>query len=134
MVAILTDWGDFTIAASDGLRVSPMDAETITGWTLKPEGMCRDELCVPLTGDARRDGRVDLAAFWRALGHPVVSDQPGDVWVLGTAAESRVTALAGARGAGLHIAGSRRNATSPLRTSRQKGVPHDLGILVRLSP
>jgi hypothetical protein len=57
--------------------------------------MCRDELCVPLTGDARRDDSVDLAAFWRTLGHPVVSDKRGSVWVLGTAAESRVTALAG---------------------------------------
>lgn len=95
MVAILTDRGEFTAAASDGLRVSPTDAETVTGWTLKPEGMCRDDLCVPLPADARRDGTVDLAAFWRVLGHPVVSDQRGEVWVLGTAAASRPTALAG---------------------------------------
>jgi hypothetical protein len=95
MVAVLTDWGEFTVAASGGLRVSPTDAETISGWTLKPEGMCRDDLCVPLAEDARRDGSVDLAAFWRTLGHPVVSDQPGEVWVLGAAAESRTTALAG---------------------------------------
>lgn len=95
MVAVLTDWGEFTASASDGLRVSPIDAETITGWTLKPEGMCRGELCVPLAEDIRRDGTVDLAAFWRVLGHPVVSDRQGEVWVLGTAAESRATALAG---------------------------------------
>jgi hypothetical protein len=95
MVAVLTDWGEFEITAHDGLLVAPSDAETITGWTLKPEGMCRDDLCVPLAADARRDGSVDLAAFWRILGHPVVSDSPGSVWVLGTAAESRVEALAG---------------------------------------
>jgi hypothetical protein len=63
--------------------------------TLKPEGMCRDELCVPLRGDARRDGQVDIGAFWRAIGHPVVSDARGEVWVLGTAADSRTAALAG---------------------------------------
>ena len=95
MVAVLTDWGEFTVSARDGLRVSPSDAETITGWTLKPEGMCRDELCVPLTQDARGDGDIDLAAFWRVLGHPVVSDEGGEVWVLGTAAENRTAALAG---------------------------------------
>jgi hypothetical protein len=95
MVAVLTDWGEFTIAADDGLRVSPADAETITGWTLKPEGMCRDELCVPLAEDLHQAGTVDLAGFWRVLGHPVVSDEGGEVWVLGTAAESRATALAG---------------------------------------
>ena len=95
MVAVLTDWGEFSVAADDGLRVSPADAETITGWTLKPEGMCRDELCVPLAEDLRRAGSIDLAAFWRVLGHPVVSDEGGDVWVLGTAAESRTKTLAG---------------------------------------
>ena len=35
------------------------------------------------------------AAFWRALGHPIVSDARGEVWVLGTAADSRTAALAG---------------------------------------
>lgn len=95
VAAVLTDWGDFTVAAGDGLRVSPADAEKISGWTPKPEGMCRDELCVPVPVDARNDGRIDLAAFWRTLGHPVLSDRTGDVWVLGTAAASRATALAG---------------------------------------
>jgi hypothetical protein len=95
MVAVLTDWGEFAVSASDGLRVSAIETETITGWTLKPEGMCRDELCVPLAADVLRDGTVDLAAFWRTLGHPVVSDYKGEVWVLGTAAESRAKVLAG---------------------------------------
>ena len=95
MAVVLTDKGEFTIPATDGLRVSPDDAEKVTGWTLKPEGMCRDELCVPLTGDARRGETVDIAAFWRVLGNPIVSDQPGHVWVLGTAAETRVSALSG---------------------------------------
>jgi hypothetical protein len=95
MAVVLTDSGEFTIKATNGLCVSPADAEMVTGWTLKPEGMCRDELCVPLTGDARRDGNVDIATFWRTLGHPVLSDRPGNVWVLGTAAESRAVALSG---------------------------------------
>jgi hypothetical protein len=95
MAVVLTDRGEFKVSAADGLRVSPADAEAVTGWTLKPEGMCRYELCVPLTGDARRDGKVEIPAFWRALGHPVVSSNPGDVWVLGTAAEIRDATLAG---------------------------------------
>jgi len=57
--------------------------------------MCRDELCVPLRGDALRGSKVDVAAFWRTLGYPVVSDLLGEVWVLGTAADSRTAALAG---------------------------------------
>ena len=46
------------------------DAERVTGWTLKPEGMCRDDLCVPMPPSA--DG-VDVAAFWRKLGNPVAA-------------------------------------------------------------
>jgi hypothetical protein len=95
MAVVLTDGGEFEITATDGLRVSPADAEASTGWTLKPEGMCRDELCVPLRDEARRNGKVDIAAFWGSLGHPVVSDARREVWVLGTAAESRTAALAG---------------------------------------
>jgi hypothetical protein len=95
MAVILTDQGEFNVAASDGLRLSAHDAATVTGWTLKPEGMCRDELCVPLGADALRGETVDVAAFWRTLGHPVVSDPSGEVWVLGTGAESRASALAG---------------------------------------
>ena len=95
MAQVLTDWGEFTVAAEDGLRVSPADAEKVSGWTLKPEGMCRDELCVPLPADARRGGRIDLAAFWQTFGNPVLSDRSGDVWVLGTAAESRASSLSG---------------------------------------
>lgn len=71
MAVVLTDKGEFEVAATGGLCVSPGDAEAITGWTLKPEGMCRDELCVPLGDEARRDGKVDIAAFWRTSGIPL---------------------------------------------------------------
>ena len=94
MAVILTEAGSFDVDARDGLCVSPARAEAATGWTLKPEGMCRDEMCVPLKGEARVDGTVDLAAFWGILGNPVVSDRRGEVWVLGTGAGSRADALA----------------------------------------
>jgi len=95
MAIILTDWGTFDVVSGDGIRIPAGDAERVTGWTLKPEGMCRDALCVPLGPGAVRDGTVDVAAFWRTLGHPVVSDQANEVFVLGTAAESRAAALSG---------------------------------------
>jgi hypothetical protein len=95
MTVILTPTAEYKVSTRDGLWMSAADAEKVTGWALKPEGMCRDELCVPLRDDTRCDGKVDIAAFWRALGHPVVSDTRGEVWVLGTAADSRTAALAG---------------------------------------
>ena len=93
MATLLTDKGEFSVPATDGLFVSAADAERATGWTLKPEGMCRDEICVPLAASAVRGDRVDLAAFWKKLGAPAVHD--GDVWALGASPEDRSQALAG---------------------------------------
>jgi hypothetical protein len=92
MATVLSEQGELTVAAADGLWLSAEDAERVTGWTLKPEGMCRDELCVPMPA---RDGRINVAAFWARLGQPVVHDAGGETWVLGTGAEQRNEALAG---------------------------------------
>ncbi len=92
MATVLTEHGELTLDAKDGLWLSAVDAECATGWTLKPEGMCRDDVCVPL---APRDGRVDVAAFWQLLDRPVVHDTAGETWVLGTGAEQRNAMLTG---------------------------------------
>jgi hypothetical protein len=92
MATVLNEHGELTVAAADGLWLSAEDAERATGWTLKPEGMCRDDLCVPMPV---RDGRIDVAAFWARLGQPVVHDTGGDTWVLGAGAAQRNEALAG---------------------------------------
>ena len=92
MATVLNERGELVIAATEGLWLSAEDAERATGWTLKPEGMCRDELCVPMPV---RDGRIDVAAFWARLGQPVVHDAGGGTWVLGTGAAQRNEALAG---------------------------------------
>ena len=48
MTTILTPTAEHRVETRDGLWMSSADAEKVTGWTLKPEGMCRAELCVPL--------------------------------------------------------------------------------------
>lgn len=52
-----------------------------TGWVLKPEGLCRGEVCVPLLGRAVTDddGRVDLLAWAEALGLLAATTTGGDV-------------------------------------------------------
>ena len=95
MTTVLADGGDFTVDASEGLRLTPEDAQRISGWTLKPEGMCRGPICVPLPGAIAQDGRVDLAAFWRHLGNPLLTDAAQEVWVLGAGAEERNASLIG---------------------------------------
>jgi len=92
---ILTPTDEHKVSAHDGLWMSAKDAETVTGWTLKPEGMCRDELCVPLPASAVKGSEVDVEAFWQKLGGPVIASEEGDVWALGAPADERNAALEG---------------------------------------
>jgi hypothetical protein len=92
---VLTPTDEHEVAAHEGLWMSAGDAEKVTGWTLKPEGMCRDERCVPLPAGAVKEGDVDVEAFWRKLGGPVIASNEGDVWALGAPADERNAALEG---------------------------------------
>ena len=95
MTKILTPTEEHDVATRDGLWMSAVDAEKVTGWTLKPEGMCRAELCVPMPAAAVKGGEVDVAAFWTKLGGPVVAGEARDVWALGAPADERNAALEG---------------------------------------
>ena len=95
MATVLTETGTHAVPTQGGLLLSPQDTEHVTGWTLKPEGMCQAELCVPLPAAMRQGDRIDAAAFWRHLGNPVASDRAGETWVLGTGPDQRNQALAG---------------------------------------
>jgi hypothetical protein len=95
MTVVLTPTDAFDVKARDGLWMTAADAERVTGWTLKPEGMCRAELCVPMPASAVRGSEVDVAAFWTKLGGPVVAGDSRDVWALGAPAQERNAALEG---------------------------------------
>lgn len=103
MITILSDTGKVSLADADAradgddLWLSDAAVTTATGWTLKPEGLCQGEICVPVPRkDASRyssDGATNIAAFWRLLGRPVLHDRSGGNWMLGTAAAERAAAL-----------------------------------------
>ena len=95
MTKILMPTAEHDVAAHDGLWMSPVDAERVTGWTLKPEGMCRDDQCVPLPASALAQNEIDLEAFWKKLGGPVIASEARDVWALGAPPEERNAALEG---------------------------------------
>jgi len=81
----------------DALWLSHADLHRATGWEVRSEGLCRQDTCVPVPPGREADfiqgGAIDLAAFWRHAGHPVVRDDAGQVWVLGTGAHERAHAL-----------------------------------------
>ena len=95
MTTILTPTEEHAVATRDGLWMSAADAERVTGWALKPQGMCRGDLCVPLPAQLVQGHDVDVEAFWRTLGGPAIASDGGEVWALGAPAEERNAALEG---------------------------------------
>jgi hypothetical protein len=71
----------------DTFMVTADELEGATGWALKPEGLCRDGVCVPVRNrDAlAAGGGIDLRAFARALGRPVAVEPEAGLAVLGEA-------------------------------------------------
>lgn len=63
----------------ESLEVSEAEFTASTGWTLKPEGACKGEVCVPL---GQTDG-FDLMATAERLRMAVVHDGQAGLWALG---------------------------------------------------
>jgi hypothetical protein len=55
----------------------PAELERRTGWTIKPEGACRAETCVPLPDP------FDVRELATRLGMALVHDDQHDLWALG---------------------------------------------------
>jgi hypothetical protein len=82
--------------AHDGtLLVEPADLTRVTGWALQPEGLCRDNVCVPLRDHAIVvDDAIDVRAFGAVLGRPVAVEPDAGLAVLGEAPAPLGTRLA----------------------------------------
>ena len=80
-------------AVGDDLWLSSGDLEQALGWTLKPEGLCQGDVCVPVPPARAAEfvsGRdVNVAAFWRHLAKPVVRADDGGHWYFGEGAAER---------------------------------------------
>ena len=80
----------------DAVRISPEALSGELGWTLKPEGLCQGDVCVPIRDrDALVDGNgVDLAGFAELLGRPLALDVAERAAALGTSCAERRRDLA----------------------------------------
>lgn len=73
----------------DRLDIPPPELESRTGWSVKPEGACRGEVCVPLPEP------FDVRELARRLGMALVHDEAHGLFALGP--ESGGHALASAQ-------------------------------------
>jgi hypothetical protein len=73
-------------------RVTAAELHRATGWTLKPEGLCRDDRCVPFAVPPADS--IDLEEIARALGMPLVAAPTAGLWALGPEAGGKALATA----------------------------------------
>jgi hypothetical protein len=80
-------------AEGDALWLPLTGLTASTGWELKPEGVCKDEICVPVP-DSRRQALLreetsgtffNLTEFARLIEQPVAHDETHSVWYFGPA-------------------------------------------------
>lgn len=92
-------------AAAEGskdLWVTIKDLKRATRFVVKPQGICRDELCFPIpkgkkTGFLSKKGSVtwfNLSEFARLVKQPVAPDEKNAVWYFGKREDERETYLA----------------------------------------
>lgn len=64
--------------------VAPAELARRTGWTAKPEGLCKGPMCVPLPSDVDGD-ELDMQVVAERLGMPVLRDEEHGLWAFGPA-------------------------------------------------
>lgn len=97
-ITVLTETGTHRLAAdlADGtVRVPAAVVDDLLGWHLRPQGLCRGDVCVPLGADDAPDaaGRVDLVGIASLVGRPAVLDAEARVVAVGLEAGERARAL-----------------------------------------
>jgi hypothetical protein len=102
MITVLHEQSETVCASAradgDELWIGAQDLAAATGWSMKPEGLCRGDACLPVPRERAEDyikgDMLNATAFWRRLQHPIAHDAAGELWVLGTSATDRSSALA----------------------------------------
>jgi hypothetical protein len=94
-VTVLADGKTTTVprglVSGDNVWLREADLSGATGWEIKPEGVCRDEMCVPLSGgwgngllrEEEGERWLDVTAFARHIEQPYVQESGKRVWSFG---------------------------------------------------
>lgn len=73
---------------TDTATIAASDLEARTGWSLRPEGLCRGDVCVPLR-ERPSDGTLDVGLVSEALRMPLIVDRTNGLWCLGPQANGK---------------------------------------------
>lgn len=97
---IYDDRASEIVAANEGsgqLWITAVDLKHTTGFELKPQGVCRDELCFPVPKSRSREfvqknaGKTwfNLVAFSNLLSQPIAHDESLSIWYFGLRSDQR---------------------------------------------
>jgi hypothetical protein len=67
----------------DALWIRKRDLPRVNGFTLKPQGACRADLCIPVPKTMLHGGYFNLTAFAKKAGQAVVAAPGARVWSFG---------------------------------------------------
>ena len=89
------------LADSNALWLDDAELKKLAGWELKPEGICRGDLCVPMPPGreneftSKRDGAtfLNFTALSDQMNKPWAGDAKHSVWYFGAEAADRGNAL-----------------------------------------
>ena len=69
------------------LQLNPLELERRTGWSIKLQGACKGDRCVPLPRGDRE--QVDVRVLAERLRMPLIHDEANGLWCLGPEAGGR---------------------------------------------
>ncbi len=83
------------VLLTDGPMIDAIDLERTIGWTLKPEGLCRDDACVIVRDRSaiEVDGKIDMVEVAGLLDRPVAVDAGSNTVAIGSPRDKRRGAL-----------------------------------------
>ena len=80
---------------SGEFSISNSVLEQATGWSLKPEGLCREQVCVPVRNAAAlsKGDQINFAEFARLVKLNILIDAQRKIVALGEQAENRSASM-----------------------------------------